>query len=137
MRQTPHSATAIQAHGRRDLLSAPTKTKKGDDEMSGEISEEKKKELEQAAEKLFTEMPQSDPMTRLSACFKALANASGLDDETATRAAASFATDLHQEYAEVLVHRRNGAVDSYVIGPDFDYDIRPRSPYYTSTSDDH
>lgn len=87
-------------------------------------------ELIDAIRPLIDAMPQPDAVRRVAAFFQATATAAGLDQESATGAAAIFLTTLHQAYAEIRVHGRDGSVRSFAER-DFPFDVRPGSPYYT------
>ena len=96
--------------------------------MSNQPTSER--ELIDTIKPLIDTMPQSNPIVQLAAFFHASTKASGLDKKSTAQAAAIFLTTLHQEYAQVLIHHRDGSVESFEQR-DFHYDIRPGSPYYT------
>lgn len=104
------------------------------DTMSDRLSDEKITELCQTFRQLYEAMPQPDLTVRLAACYCAIAQVSGLNEKEATRALALAASNLnHLPHAKVSIYNRNGRVDSFVT-EDFQFDIRPGSPYYTDAS---
>ena len=80
---------------------------------------------------LIEAMPQPEPIIQVAAFFQGVALASGLDKEDIAQAAAIFLTTLYNEYAQVMVHHRDGSFSAFQE-QDFQHDIRPGSPYYTS-----
>ena len=92
-------------------------------------TEDMKKNMIGIIRPLIEGMPQPEAENRLAAFFHVVSEAAGIDKKQTMRAFAMFATGLHQEYAEVLIHHRDGSIESFV-NDDFRFDIRPGSPYY-------
>lgn len=96
-------------------------------------SDEWKEAFLEAIKHLFDSLPQPDHATKVSALIMGVYEASGLDKDKFTQAMAAFGTVLHQSYVEVVVHHHDGSKQSFVE-PDFHYDVRPGSPYYTPSN---
>lgn len=78
---------------------------------------------------LIDGLPQPEQVYRTAAMLQGLFEASGLDKDEFTQAMAVFGTVLHQSYAELVIHHRDGSKQQFVER-DFHYEIRPDSPYY-------
>ena len=103
--------------------------------MVDESPSDKMAELIRAVKPLMDSIPQPTAGKRLAGLVQAASVASGLDKDEVAEALAMFLTLLYQEYAEIIVHHKDGTRQQFVIGPDFHYDIRPGSPYYDSQAE--
>ena len=99
--------------------------------MEGRLDDGTIAEIDGMCRRIYDSMPQPDPRVKLAACFGLMAQTAGLDKVETTRAIVEYASAVHGYYAQILIHRRDGQIESYT-GQDFEYDIRHGSPYYTT-----
>jgi len=98
--------------------------------MVEESPADKMAELMRAVKPLMDSIPQPTAGKRLAGLVQVAGLASGLDKNEIAEALAMYLTLLYQEYAEIIIHHKDGTREQFVIGPDFHYDVRPVSPYY-------
>ena len=105
--------------------------KKEEDDMAGPWSDDEKKALKDTILQLINGIPQPDEAMRLAAFIRSATTVADLGKERTTELLALEAAILNDVvHAKIEIHNRDGSIESYCT-PDFHWDIRPGSPYYS------